>query len=62
MKETIQKIMKAGHSDLLNTANIERKVWVLKHPGQVVTTISQVYWCLYSEQAIGDMGENPFAL
>jgi len=33
MVETVHKIMKAGLADFTNTANIERKNWVMKHPG-----------------------------
>lgn len=62
MVETIHKIMKAGLTDFQNTANIERKAWVMKHPGQVVSTISQVLWCSQSESYINDMVDNPFSL
>jgi len=37
MIETIHKLMKFGNTDYPNT---DRKVWVTKHPGQVVATIS----------------------
>lgn len=59
MGNTIHKIMKLGLADFANT---ERKLWVVKHPGQVVTTISQVTWCAQSEAYINEMGENPYAL
>lgn len=59
MVATIQKIMKAGLADF---ALIERKLWVTKHFGQVVSTISQVTWCNQTESYINEMGENPFAL
>lgn len=41
---------------------MDRKLWVMKHPGQVVSTISQVLWCTSSESYINDMIDNPFAL
>jgi hypothetical protein len=56
---TIHKIMKGGLADF---ANVERKVWVTKHPGQVVATISQVTWCTSSESYINEMLDNPYAL
>ncbi len=63
MVETIKKLMKTGWNDYTqNIDKFERKTWVTKHPGQVVSTISQVLWCQLSEQAINDMSENPFAL
>jgi dynein heavy chain len=59
MIETIHKIMKAGLSDFTNT---DRKAWVVKHPGQVVATGSQILWCSSSESYINEMIDNPFAL
>jgi len=43
MQETIKRLMKSGLNDFMNTN--ERKQWVMKHPGQVVSTISQIVWC-----------------
>lgn len=62
MVETVHKIMKSGLQDYTNTANMERKLWVMKHPGQVVSTISQVLWCSSSESYINEMIDNPFSL
>lgn len=46
MVETIRKLMKAGWNDYTqDIMKFERKTWVTKHPGQVVSTISQVIWC-----------------
>jgi hypothetical protein len=52
-------MMKTGHTELDKE---DRKIWVTKHPGQVVATISQVYWCTLSEFYITEMSENPLAL
>ena len=38
MKDTIRKVLKAALTDFIATP--DRKVWVTKHPGQGVTTIS----------------------
>jgi hypothetical protein len=63
MADTVLKMMKAGLTDYTSGDKImDRKVWVTKHPGQVIATISQVLWCLSSESYINDMSENPFAL
>jgi dynein heavy chain len=59
MVETIHKIMKHGNIDY---NNVDRKIWVMKHPGQVVASISQVQWSLLTEQYIMDMEDNPFAM
>ena len=59
MVETIHKLMKAGLQDF---PSMDRKIWVMKHPGQIVATISQVMWCSSSESYINDMIDNPFSL
>ena len=59
MSETIHKVMKAGLADF---ANVERKVWVMKHYGQVVATISQIMWCSSSESYINGMLDDPLSL
>ena len=59
MVETIHKIMKAG---VVDYTNLDRKTWVMKHPGQVVSTICQVLWCSQSESYINEMIDNPFSL
>lgn len=59
MVETVHKIMKTGVADY---TNVDRRTWVMKHPGQVVSTICQVLWCNSSESYINDMTDNPFSL
>jgi dynein heavy chain len=63
MEDTVLKMMRAGLNEFTSAEkNIDRKVWVTKHPGQVIATISQVLWCASSESYINEMVENPFAL
>lgn len=59
MRDTLQKLMKAGLADY---ANMDRKQWVLSHYGQVVATIAQIMWCSQTEFYINDMQSNPFSL
>ena len=55
MRDTISKRMKIGRNDLDVT---ERKNWVLNHPGQVITVISQIAWCNTTEYFLDQMSEN----
>ena len=59
MAFSVHKVMKLGHTDYMTE---DRKAWVMKHPGQVIATISQIMWCVATESSINEMSENPFAL
>lgn len=61
MRSTVLKYLKIGLKEL-QEGKIERKAWVLKHPGQVVTTIGMINWCNGTEDAIQMMADNPEAL
>ena len=59
MVEILTRLMIIGKDELESS---ERKDWVLKHPGQIVATNTQVAWCMESEIAIESMPENPNSL
>ena len=49
MLDNIKRRMKDGKKDYEVT---ERAEWVLKHPGQVVSTVSQIYWTSQTEYSL----------
>ena len=55
MKETLAKTIKMGIQDYDVT---DRKDWVLKHNGQVVSTVVQITWSSATETAILEMTAN----
>ena len=59
MRDTLQKLMKVGVIDYQTT---DRKQWVLKHAGQVVSTIGMVMWCQTTEFYIQEMVGNSSSL
>ena len=65
MKETLTKRLKDGNRDYTGgqgKAANPRNQWVKDHPGQIVTTIAMIQWCLQTEEAINTMQEDPMAL
>lgn len=46
MIETLKKSMREGLKDYMNGVQKTRKDWILKHKGQVVSTVSQILWTL----------------
>ena len=61
MMEAIQREMKSANSETIRP-NYERKSWILKHPGQIVMTVSQIVWTEGTEMSIEDLGDNSRAL
>ncbi len=59
MRDTLFKLMNTG---LKEYETIERKEWVLKHFGQIVSTIAQIMWCSYTEASIQEVNSNSNAL
>lgn len=41
--------MREGLKDYMNGVQKTRKDWILKHKGQVVSTVSQILWTLDTE-------------
>ena len=65
MKETLTKKLKDGNKDYVGAPGkpaTPRNQWVLDHPGQIVTTIAMIQWCLQTEEAINQMQEDPMTL
>ena len=56
MQDSLQKLMAEGKETYEKT---DRAQWVKEYPGQIVATVSQVYWCYETEAAIRGMEENP---
>jgi len=56
MCETLFKLMRAGLHDYYDRKDLKK--WVLAHPGQIVSTVSQIAWCLGTEENIagGNLG------
>jgi dynein heavy chain len=61
MKETISKRMRIGRNDL-ESKESDRKKWVLEHPGQIIATISHVFWCSTTEEVLDQIADSPAAL
>ena len=61
MIESLHRKMRAGKADY-EQPTTERKNWVLNHPAQVIATISQMFWCVTTEEQIMSTDENPKAL
>lgn len=59
MRDTLSKAMKTGLQDY---DMVDRKDWVLKHYGQIVSTGAQVTWSATTEAAILEMAANPSSL
>ncbi len=49
MLDNLKRRMKEGKKDYEVT---ERAEWVLRHPGQVVSTVSQIYWTGQTETSL----------
>lgn len=56
MIETLTRKMKQGKQDYEQK---DRKQWVLDHPGQIITTVGQIYWSSQSEAYISNIWDNP---
>jgi dynein heavy chain len=55
MQKSIKREMKNGY---IKFATKARKSWVLKHPAQIVSTISMVMWSFSTEEAIANYEAN----
>lgn len=59
MKFTIGRKLKLGNGSYSEAG---RKDWVLAHPGQIVATMAQVFWCSGTEDSINEMANDPLSL
>jgi len=55
MRDSLQKLMKKGKQDFEVK---ERSQWVLEHPAQIVSTVSHIMWCSYTEFSINNISES----
>jgi len=59
MYDSLFRYMKNGKQDYETK---DRKEWVLLHPGQIVSSVCQIYWCSQSEAYISNIWDNPNSL
>jgi hypothetical protein len=52
MVETLFKLMRFGLNDYYNKGDLKK--WVMAHPGQIVSTVSQIVWCGNTEAHISE--------
>jgi dynein heavy chain len=62
MFDTIRKLIKTGYTDYINSVQNSRQEWIRKHKGQVVSTVSQVLWCITTEDFINQSKSDPNSL
>jgi dynein heavy chain len=62
MMDTIRKLIRQGYLDYVNEVQKSRQEWIREHRGQVVATVSQILWCLNTEDAINQSRDNANAL
>ena len=52
MAERIKREIRIGLTNFFQNVQKTRNEWILNHPGQVVSVVSSISWCLSTEEAI----------